>query len=214
MSNQSLPDQSPATTPRRLWSSMALAAGAAALILVLFVLPAEYGIDVTGVGNVLGLNQLAAAPTKTIAVTDIIGGNEQLREVAIPDAGDPTPLPNPAVFQNETKAPETRTLQVVIPPEAETEVKVKMQAGKVVVFSWQTDMGLLYVDHHGHDPSFGPDFFVRYVEEQEIAGGSGSLTAPFAGEHGWYWLNFNEHPVTVTVTITGYFDEVIDYGIF
>ena len=59
MSNQSLPDQSPATTPRRLWSSMALAAGAAALILVLFVLPAEYGIDVTGVGNALGLNQLA-----------------------------------------------------------------------------------------------------------------------------------------------------------
>ena len=193
---------------------MALAAGAAALILVLFVLPAEYGIDVTGVGNALGLNQLAAAPTKTIAVTDNIGGNDQLREVAIPDAGEPTPLPNPAVFQNEATPPETRVMQVVIPPEGETEVKVKMQAGKVVVFSWQTDQGKIYVDHHGHDPSFGPDFFVRYVEEQETAGGNGSLTAPFAGEHGWYWLNFNEFPVTVTLTVTGYFDFLIDYGIF
>ena len=55
---------------------------------------------------------------------------------------------------------------------------------------------------------------MRYVEEQETAGGNGSLTAPFAGEHGWYWLNFNEFPVTVTLTVTGYFDFLIDYGIF
>ena len=118
------------------------------------------------------------------------------------------------MFQNEATPPETRVMQVVIPTEGETEVKVKMQAGKVVVFSWQTDQGKIYVDHHGHDPSFGPDFFVRFVEEQETAGGNGSLTAPFAGEHGWYWLNFNEFPVTVTLTVTGYFDFLIDYGIF
>jgi hypothetical protein len=205
---------SPPPSAARLWRGVAAAIAVAAVLLVLFVLPAEYGIDVTGAGNALGLNQLAAAPTKTIAVTDNIGGNDQLREVAIPDAGEPTPLPNPAVFQNEATPPETRVMQVVIPPEGETEVKVKMQAGKVVVFSWQTDQGKIYVDHHGHDPSFGPDFFVRYVEEQETAGGNGSLTAPFAGEHGWYWLNFNEFPVTVTLTVTGYFDFLIDYGIF
>ena len=38
--------------------------------------------------------------------------------------------------------------------------------------------------------------------------------APFSGEHGWYWLNYNEFPVTVTLTVTGYFDDIIDYGIF
>ncbi len=105
-------------------------------------------------------------------------------------------------------------MQVVIPAEGETEVKVKMQTGKVIVFSWQTDRGDVYVDYHGHDPAISPDFWVRYNEQQEGANNSGSLTAPFAGEHGWFWLNYNEYPVTITLTVTGYFDDIIDYGIF
>ncbi len=190
-----------------------LAAAAAFAILVTVVLPAEYGIDLTGFGRLLGLNELAA-PSRTITITDVTGGNEQLREVAIPDTGDPVPLPNPAVYQDETAGPVTRTLEVLIPAERETEVKVLMQTGKVIVFSWATDRGDLYVDYHGHDPAVSADFWVRYKEQQEGDQGSGSLTAPFAGEHGWYWLNYNEHPVTVTLTVTGYFDDIIDYGIF
>ncbi|MES2626684.1 MAG: hypothetical protein V4628_15465, partial [Pseudomonadota bacterium] len=89
-----------------------------------------------------------------------------------------------------------------------------MQTGKVIVFSWQTDQGDVYVDYHGHDPAISADFWVRYKEQQEGTGNSGSLTAPFAGEHGWFWLNYNEFPVTITLTVTGYFDEIIDYGIF
>jgi hypothetical protein len=204
----------PAITARKLLTSMAATIGAALLILVLIVLPAEYGIDYTGVGAALGLTAMAEAPSKTITLTDNLGGNETVREIAIPDAGEPTPLPNPAVFQDEATPPQTRTLQIVIPAEKETEVKVKMQAGKAVAFSWQTDGALLYVDYHGHNPEYGQDFFVRYKEEQESASGNGTLTAPFAGEHGWYWLNFNEGPVTVTITVTGYFDDLIDYGIF
>ena len=61
---------------------------------------------------------------------------------------------------------------------------------------------------------FGTEFWVRYEEHQEGSGNDGSLVAPFAGEHGWYWLNYNEFPVVVTLTINGYFDEIIDYGIF
>ena len=38
--------------------------------------------------------------------------------------------------------------------------------------------------------------------------------APFTGEHGWYWLNYNDFPVTITLTVTGYFDDVVDYGLF
>jgi hypothetical protein len=82
------------------------------------------------------------------------------------------------------------------------------------VYSWAVDQGDIYVDFHGHDASFGPDFFVRYKEQQEGSGNNGSLTAPFSGEHGWYWLNYNEYDVVVTLTVTGYFDDVIDYGIF
>ena len=34
------------------------------------------------------------------------------------------------------------------------------------------------------------------------------------GEHGWYWLNHNEFPVVVALSVSGYFDDIIDYGIF
>ena len=209
----------PQPSPKKLLLSIASAVATALLILLLIVLPAEYGIDYTGAGKMLGLANMAA-PRQTITLTDNLGGNQTLREVKIPSAGEPTPLPNPAVFQDEALPPATRTLQLVLPPEKETEIKVKMQSGKVIAFSWKVagdgdadSDDKVYVDYHGHDPSFGSDFFVRYKEEQQSAGGNGTLTAPFAGEHGWYWLNFNDHAVTVTVTVTGYFDDLIDYGI-
>jgi hypothetical protein len=196
-----------------LLRNVVIAAAVAAVLLLLFVLPAEYGIDATGVGRALGLTELAA-PTRTIEIRDVISGNEQLKEVTLPATGDPVPLPNPAVYQDEAAAPATRTLQITIPPEKETEIKVVMQTGKSIVFSWQTDMGSVYVDYHGHDPSMGNDFWVRYKEQQEGTGNNGSLVAPFSGEHGWFWLNYNEFPVTITLTVTGYFDDIIDYGIF
>jgi hypothetical protein len=205
------PPSSKTTLVRATLGSLA----AALVLLVLVVLPAEYGIDLTGFGRITGLNSMATPPARTIALTDVIGGNQTLREVQVPEAGDPTPLPNPAVFQDEAAPPQTRTLSVAIPLDGETEVKLKMQEGKVMLFSWQVDQGIVYSDMHGHDPSFGPDFFVRYKEDNEGAsGGNGSLTAPFSGEHGWYWLNLNDHPVTITLTVTGYFDDVIDYGQF
>ena len=59
------------------------------------------------------------------------------------------------------------------------------------------------------------DGFVRYIEHQEgTTSDSGSLVSPFDGEHGWYWLNLSDAPVTVTLTVSGYFEDIIDYGIF
>jgi hypothetical protein len=36
--------------------------------------------------------------------------------------------------------------------------------------------------------------------------------APFTGEHGWYWLNVSEGPITIKLTVTGYFTQLKDYG--
>lgn len=187
---------------------------AALALLILVVLPAEYGIDVTGVGGLLGLDDMAAPPARVVEIADITGGNEAIREVEIPDAGEPTALPNPAVFQDEAAPPQSVTLTVEIPAESETEVKLYMQEGKVAMFNWAIDQGTVYVDMHGHNPDFGATFFVRYKEEDEGVAGNGSLTAPFEGEHGWYWLNYNDFPVTITLTLSGYYEDVIDYGIF
>jgi hypothetical protein len=198
---------------KRIAVGALVAALVAVIVLVTAVLPAEYGRDPTGLGAALGFTRLSE-PTRTIEIADTIGGNENVRELEIPDYGEPVPLPNPGIHQEEDGPPETRTLTITIPAEAETEIKTVLRERKVITYTWETDGAQIYSDFHGHNPELGSDFWVRYREHQEGAGGSGSLVAPFDGEHGWYWLNFNAEPVTVTLTVTGYYDDIVDYGIF
>jgi hypothetical protein len=208
----------PATVPvaKNLWLSVLGVAAVALLVLVTAVLPAEYGIDPTGIGRVLGLTQMRAGATRTFEVRDVVGGNESYRTVEIPAYGEPVPLPNPAVHQDQMdQAPRTQTFEITLDVDQETEVKAVLQAGKMILYSWQVDEGRqVYVDFHGHDPAAGEEYWVRYKEQQDGPGNNGSLVAPFAGEHGWYWLNYNDGPVVIRLTVTGYYDELIDYGIF
>ena len=199
---------------KRIAISALLAGIVAGIVLVTAVLPAEYGVDPTGIGRALGFTALSA-PVRTIEITDVVGGNESLREAEIPDFGAPVPLPNPAVHQAEDQAPRSKRFVVTIPPEGETEIKAVLREGKMILYTWSVDRGTIYSDMHGHNPDFGSEFFVRYLEDTDgAAGHSGSLVAPFDGEHGWYWVNINEFPVTVTLDVTGFYDDTIDYGIF
>lgn len=214
MSSTPTPDV-PTPSGKKLALSVIWALVVAAIVLVVAVLPAEYGIDPTGLGRVMGLNELNAPATRTLVVKDVIGGNETVREVEIPAFNEPVPLPNPAVHQREDRPIDTRTLTVTLDVGQETEIKTVLRASKVIEYTWKTDGGLVYCDMHGHDPEAGSDFFVRYREDQEgTTEATGSLVAPFDGEHGWYWLNISDNPVTITLTVTGFFDDVVDYGIF
>lgn len=201
------------TSGKRIAISAGIGAAVAAAILFVFILPAEYGVDPTGIGARLGLTQMTAEPTRTIEIVDVLGGNEALTEVEIPDFGEPVPLPNTSVHQLGDAQPRTDTIEVVIEAESETEVKTVLAQSQVVTYSWSVDQGTIYADFHGHDPALGNEFWVRYLEDQEGSSGhSGSLVAPFSGEHGWYWLNYNDHPVTVTLTVTGFHSDLIDYS--
>lgn len=188
----------------------------ALILLVLIVLPAEYSIDLTGFGKITGLNKLSGEPTETIEITDIIGGNEVIREVEIPMFGEPTPLPNPSVFQDQAEEALSMSMIIELGAFEQTEIKTVLDEGKVIVYSWEVEDDInVYFDFHGHEESFGPDFYVRYKERQEgLSKSSGSLTAPFYGEHGWLFLNINEQPVSITLNVTGYYNDIIDYGIF
>jgi hypothetical protein len=196
---------------KQLVTSILAAVAGAALILVAFVLPAEYAIDPSGIGKTLGLTAMHA-PTRTLQIKDVIGGNEAYREVKIPDPRDPIPLPNPAVVQIKQSAPRSETKTIKLEPGQQTEIKAIMDAAQVIVYSWKAEGGEVYTDFHGHEPE-GGESFVRYEEQQSGAEGHGSLVAPFAGEHGWFWLNISEKPVTITLQFTGYHREVKDYGL-
>ena len=58
-----LPPAEPAS-PGRLLRSTLIALAVAALLLTTVVLPAEYGIDPTGVGRVLGLTRMGEIKTR------------------------------------------------------------------------------------------------------------------------------------------------------
>jgi len=195
---------------RRLILTVAATLIAALVILVIAVLPAEYGMDPTGIGRALGLTAING-PTRKLEIRDVVGGNEKVREITVSDPGQPIPLPNPAVIQLKKADAQSRTMKVVLQPDQETEIKAILDAAEVILYSWKAD-GEVYTDFHGHDPSMGQGF-VRYEEQQSGHEGHGSLVAPFSGEHGWYWLSLSDKPVTITLQVTGYFTDIKDYGI-
>lgn len=197
---------------RRLLASTLIALIGAALAVVVLILPAEYGVDPTGAGRALGLTAISE-PARTIKIADVVGGNESYRNVELPEFGQPVPLPNPAVHQDETRPFATRTIEITLPPEKETEIKAALKTGKMMLYAWHVDRGGVYTDFHGHDPQAGDEYWVRYKEQQQGSSGSGSLVAPFAGEHGWYWLNYNDFPIVITLTVSGYYDDIVNYGI-
>jgi hypothetical protein len=211
MSDPISPFEAAPPSARRLVLSVAAAVAGAALLLVLIVLPAEYGVDPTGLGARMGLTAMRA-PARTLQIQDVIGGNAGYREVKVPDPGDPTPLPNRAVVQLKTTDAPTKKLTVRLEPGQETEIKAALDAAQVILYSWHAD-GEVYTDFHGHEPDAGREF-VRYEEQQSGHEGRGSLVAPFTGEHGWFWLNVSDKPVILTLTVSGYYRDIINYGIF
>lgn len=204
----------PPSTHRLLLTVLA-ASLLAVVVLVTIVLPAEYSIDPTGIGHKLGLVRVSDASAKMIALVDNLAGNEKIAQSeATQDANQPLPLPNPAVYQGQDAVPGSETITIRLPAYSQTEVKAVMKTSKVMLYSWKAEGGSVYVDFHGHAPEWtNKDAFVRYQEQKGATGGSGSLVAPFAGEHGWYWLNTSTTPVVITLTVQGYYDKMIDYGV-
>lgn len=215
--NPGSPFEADPPTTRQLVRSALIAATAALLILLVAVLPAEYAIDPTGIGRAIGLTQLKGPRERAPVIKDVIGGNERYREpkgeAKAFDFREALPLPNPAVAQIHPVAPKLERRTIRLEPGQSTEIKAVMDAAQVIVYSWQAQGGQVYTDFHGHEPDAG-DAFVRYEEQQSGTEGHGSLVAPFAGEHGWMWLNIGEQPVTITLEFRGYHRGVKDYGLF
>lgn len=202
----------------KAWKWLVVAAAAALVLLFVVVLPAEYGYDPTRVGGALGLTQMSGkrqADGGGLVVEDILSANDSLADATGTDPGTPIPLPNPAISQIEAVPPKTETMRIELDFDERTEVKVEMARSKVVLYSWKVTGGDVYVDFHGHDPAKGNNFWVRYEEAgqeegQGVSSRHGSLVAPFDGQHGWYFLNLAQGPITIDLTVTGYFDRLVD----
>ena len=196
--------------------ALLVALGIGFVLLVTVVLPVERGYDPTGVGRLLGLTAISGKAQTGVAaplVGDVTGGNDNLVAVAGGDAKNPLSLPNPAVHQQENSAPRTEVFTVKLDLDQKTEIKAVLGKAKVIIYSWTVEGGQVYVDFHGHDSSKGDAYWVRYQEGDGVRSAQGSLVAPFAGEHGWFWLNVSDSPITIKLTVTGFQDKMINYGL-
>ncbi len=252
--------QSVPATPGGLIRSTLLAAGAAGAILVLFWLPAEYGIDPTGVGALTGLTEmgeiksqlaaeaeadaqaLAASAVTAPATPDSVAASSEVLErldqidaqlaaiaavigtppsllepvpeplAETPVAADPAPevtappAPDPVeAAVAAATAPEWRDeVSYTLNPGEGIEVKLAMEQGQVAAFAWTANGSVVNFDMHGD----GSGQNTSYEQGRAVPEQTGELVAAFTGNHGWFWRNRTEAPVTVTLRTGGEYVEL------
>lgn len=102
----------------------------------------------------------------------------------------------------------TEVLEIQLELDETVEYKALMQQGDSISYRWTTD-GEAYYDFHAHDDAFGDEFFTRYAEG-EGSSNAGSIVAAYDGQHGWFWLNISDGPITITLEVMGFYDEIIE----
>lgn len=199
MFNSQLPAADDLPTSGQLLRSTLIAFAMALLLLVTVVMPAEYAVDPTGVGRLLGLTQMGEVK-KAIAEENAepaVASQEMAAPAvaAAPVTASTQTLPSVAARQDE--------ISITLQPGQGAEVKLEMKKGAQVKYMWTANGGKVNYDTHG-DPYGAPrDFYHGYGKGKQTPQDEGVLTAAFDGKHGWFWRNRGDAPVTVTLRVSG-----------
>jgi len=231
MFNSKMPSADELPSSASLMKSTAIAFAVASGLLITVVLPAEYGVDPTGVGGVLGLTQMGEIKQQLAREAEADRQRDAARQSGVqpvasaapavsepaPQTGvDPARLEEPAdpVAQStsahtsaDAEAPVWRdSLSVTLEPGQASEVKLTMRAGQVVRYVWSTDQAGLNSDLHGDNAN---DDFISYRQGRNEPGVEDQFTAAFDGSHGWFWRNRADTTVTVTLQVSGEYSEMV-----
>jgi hypothetical protein len=148
----------------------------AAIALLTLILPAEYNIDPTGIGQRLGLTVLA-------------------------QSAEASPV-DPESMQESTAS--QQVIEITVPANKGIEYKLQMQQYDKVTYEWMTNGSSLYFDLHGEPEGDTTGYFESYAIAT-LDTMKGSFTAPFNGSHGWYWKNTSNNPVAIQLILNGQF---------
>lgn len=209
MYNKNIPSDMEVPSTAKLLKSTILAAVTAGVLLVTVVMPAEYGIDPTGIGNAIGLKRMgeikmslaeeAAAEEQAIAASN--NGEEiSLAETAVVE---PEPTPVPAEITANVRTDE---MSVTLAPDEGTEIKVALNEGQKVEYSWSSSGGKANFDVHGDSKELNIDYH-NYEKGSEMTK-QGEIVAAFDGSHGWFWRNRTKEPITVILKTSGEYTDI------
>ncbi len=201
MYNENRPEHHQLPSSARLIKSTLLAIAAAILILVTIVLPAEYNIDPTGIGNVLGLSEMGEI--KTQLADEAAEDHSQAPQIVSPVNTMAGQLLGLFVATAHADDIWTDQMSITLSRGEGIEIKLAMLKGAVAEYSWSTDKGVVNYDLHGDGKADDDGQSISYKKGRGVPGDEGSLTAAFTGNHGWFWRNRGKEPVTVTVKVRG-----------
>lgn len=207
MNNAPKPNLEDLPTKAQLFRSSVIAGIGAVVILVTVYLPAEHAIDPTGVGRVLGLTEMGeiklelAAEAEADRLLDEQLGQDQSSSVLDAVFGLFVGTAHAQEAQEVWRDEVTFTLE----PGASAEVKMTMEAGSVVEYAWTATGGRVNFDLHAH----GGGESIDYERGRGETAGEGSIEAPFAGNHGWFWRNRDSTAITITIQLRGDYSEIV-----
>lgn len=215
MYNTDMPTRAELPTSAQLVRSTAIAFVTAAVLLVTVVMPADYGIDPTGIGRVLNLTQMgeikkelaAAAAADAMAQA---GGDAAMpaAPAAQPVSAAPVPTaaptPAPAPVADAVKVPWRDETRVSLQPGEGIEIKLSMKEGDKALYAWAAQGGVVNFDTHGD----GLGRSISYEKGRGVAADEGELVAAFNGNHGWFWRNRGDVAVTLVLQTGGAYSKI------
>ena len=186
MFNTHKPSENDLPTSSQLLKSTIVAIFAGCALLILFVLPAEYGTDPTGVGELFGLKKMGEI--KTRLKQDFLKENDGAKDELM--------------VESETGKENQDVMEFVIAPDEAIEIKLEMKKGSIAKYKWTTQNGGLNYNLHG-DGYNGSQKSISYKKGRMTNSESGEFKSKFDGYHGWFWRNRNNESVTVTLETIG-----------
>ena len=191
----------PVQSLKTLFISTLLAIILAAIILITAILPAEHGIDPTGLGKMMGLTVLA--PAKKSALSVVADSKSSLSaDISIKEIDPKLVEEQMAMLRQETTTLWKDTVTITIPPLKGREYKFYLEKGANLEFEWESDGEKIHFDFHGEPKGDTSGYFKSFKITTDNKS-SGTLTAPFAGSHGWYWENKTQTPVKIFLKTKG-----------
>lgn len=202
----------------KLTKSTFLAITLAAIILVTGVLPAEYGIDPTGIGKVLGLSKMGeikvslaqeAAAEKTLvqaATAPSKSNNSEPVAQSVEEnvtAQVPVAVAIPVAVTVPVKNDETT---FTLKPDGWREIKLKMNKGEQVSYVWWTNNGKANFDAHADSKKHKIDY--HSYGKGSTNRKEGIMEAAFDGKHGWFWRNRTSQTMTIILQVKGEYSDI------
>ncbi len=179
------PPPIPVVSKRRLLATTALSLLAATIIVLVAVLPAEFGKDPTGIGELLGLKTMGQLKINSAGSADIVAHPHE-------------------------RKPRNARIEIAVNAREELEYKAQLDKGEPLLYHWSVQGGPVHFEFHGEptEGSWPEDYFRSYETGETDQGKSGSFVAPFTGRHGWYWRNDSDEPALIVLEASGYYSKL------